>query len=357
VPLAEWPDVFRLPWIAYLNRKSRRISRFDEGGKTTRRSATDSTAEHAFAEFVGAMKRAGRPVVIDKGSVQEFIWQKQEQDKKKKMRPCQPRSIGNLLSGILKVARLSVVGDLDWLLRASLRKRTEESASQKTKRLVEPGDIVILGMSLIAHARVLPIGSKDAKIFFRDGLLLILTAHFPFRRKNLSEAKLSHNVLQLEDGRYRIRFSLWEMKKWNDVEYDADLPVSRLIDEFIENHRAWFVDAACDGGYLFPSASTDNGQLGGDAILRRFKKHSLVLGEDQEFGCHDVRRHVGSAMMRKNGDVRAVAAMLQHEDLGSVDTYARLRNAVVASTKMRQVVAEMKGCLGRKNRGRRRYRN
>lgn len=345
VPLSEWPDAFRLPWIAYLNRKSRRSSRFDLAGQTTRRSATDRTAEHAFSEFVGAMRRADRTVAVDRKSIQEFIWQKQEQK-----RPCQPRSIGNLLSGILKVAREAGVANLDWLVQASLDKKAEQSPDKKSKRLIEPGDIVIAGMELISEARKKPVGSEDARILFRDGLLLILAAHFPFRRKNLSEARLGHNFIRLEDGRYKIQFSVWEMKKWNDVEYESDHPLSRLIDEFVQVHRPWFVDSQHDAGYLFPSASTDDGQLGGDAILRRFKKHSLDIGEGDEFGCHDVRRHVGSAMMRKNGDARAVAAMLQHENVGSVDTYARLRNAAVASRRMRQVMSAMRRDVARNKR-------
>ncbi len=260
IPLAEWPDAFRLPWMAYLNRKSRRASRFDVARQTTRRSATDHTAEHAFAEFVGAMRRADRTVEVDRESIQEFIWQKQEQK-----RPCQPRSIGNLLSGILKVAREARVEHLDWLLQASLDQKAGESPDKKSKRLIEPGDIVIAGMELISKARTKPVGSEDARILFRDGLLLILAAHFPFRRKNLSEARLGHNFIRLEDGRYRIHFPVWEMKKWNDVDYEADLPVSRLIDEFVQIHRPWFVDPDHDAGYLFPSSATEDGQLGGDA--------------------------------------------------------------------------------------------
>ena len=346
VALAEWPDAFRLPWVAYLNRKSRRASKFDQSGNTTRRSATDSTAEHGFAEFVGAMKRADMPVEVTKKSIQEFIWQKQEQK-----RPCQPRSIGNLLACILKVARIAGIKDIDWLLEASLEKKAEKATDQKSKRMIEPGDIVIAGMRLIAEARTKPIGSNYAKILFRDGLLLILAAHFPFRRKNLSEARLGHNFIRLEDGRYRIQFSVWEMKKWNDVEYEADLPLSRLIDEFVQDHRPWFVDPEHDAGYLFPSAATDAGQLGGDAILRRFKQHSVPLIGD-EVGCHDVRRHVASAMMRKNGDPRAVAAMLQHGDLGSVDIYARLRNSAIASRRMQQVMSAMRGEVARNRRRR-----
>jgi site-specific recombinase XerD len=119
---------------------------------------------------------------------------------------------------------------------------------------------------------------------------------------------------------------------------------------FVQVHRPWFVDPVRDAGYLFPSAATDDGQLGGDAILRRFKKHSLDIGEGDEFGCHDVRRHVGSAMMRKNGDSRAVAAMLQQANIGSVDTYARLRNAAVASRRMRQVMSAMRGEVARTRR-------
>jgi hypothetical protein len=337
VRLAEWPDAFRIPWTAFLNRKSRRASRLDEAGRTTNRSATDSTAEHAFAQFVGAMRRAGRPVEIEAATIQEFIWQKREQK-----RSCQPRSIGNLLAGTLAVARIAKVQNLDWLLQASLDLKSAPNTGKKSKLLIEPGDIVNAGMCLIAEARTKPVGSKGAKILFRDGLLLVLVAHFPFRRKNLSEARTAHNIIRLEDGRYRIAFSVWEMKKWNDVDYDADLPVSRLIDEFRTIHRDWFVDAAHDGGYLFPSASTESGQLGGDGILRRFKKHSLKLDQG-EFGCHDVRRHVASAMMRRNGDARAVAAMLQHEGLGSVDTYARLMNAAAASDKFRHTMQIVRG--------------
>jgi len=131
------------------------------------------------------------------------------------------------------------------------------------------------------------------------------------------------------------------MKKWNEVEYEVDLPLSRLIDEFRRVHRQWFLGDKRDEGYLFPSAVSKSGQLGGDAILRRFKRHSLALIGD-EFGCHDVRRHVGSAMMRRNGDARAVAAMLQQESLGSVDTYARLRRVSTASEQLRSVALSMR---------------
>jgi hypothetical protein len=343
VTLAEWPDAFRIPWTTFLNRKSRRASRLDEAGRATNRSATDRTAEHAFAEFVGAMRRANRAVELERPAIQEFIWQKREQG-------CQPRSIGNLLAGILSVARVAKIPCTDWLAAVSRDQKKDKDSAKRSKRLVEPGDIVVAGMRLIADARAKPIGSGEAKILFRDGLLLILVAHFPLRRKNVSDMRIGHNIERLEDGRYRIRFTMWEMKKWNDVEYDADLPVSRLIDEFRKIHRDWFVDAAHDGGYLFPSASTESGQLGGDAILRRFKKHSLALVKE-EFGCHDIRRHVASTMMRRNGDARAVAAMLQHEGLGSVDTYARLMNVAAASDRFRhtmQIVRQRTSRRGRR---------
>jgi len=112
---------------------------------------------------------------------------------------------------------------VDWLTRLAHRMtNTAKPSRPKLPRMVRVADIILLSDRLMdIGLEELRRNHRSGAPIYRDGLIIGLLAHRPWRRRNLADLRLGHNLL-VDDFGIRITIPREETKK--GVAFDGYMP-------------------------------------------------------------------------------------------------------------------------------------
>jgi len=133
-------------------------------------------------------------------------------------------TVASAVRGITYVLRACAPPDgVDWLTRLAHRMTNKAKPSRpKLPRMVRIADIILLSDRLMdIGLDEVRRGRRSGAHIYRDGLIIGLLAHRPWRRRNLADLRLGHNLF-VDDFGIRIAIPREETKK--GVPFDGYVP-------------------------------------------------------------------------------------------------------------------------------------
>ena len=213
-------------------------------------------------------------------------------------------------------------------LAAKIRARHKPARSKKHLKLSD--ELVELGFNLMDRARAEE-GLKAA-ILYRDGLLIVLTAHAPFRRRNLTAMALDQNLVVV-NGVYLLIFDEAETKTGNAQELYVPQELIEPIDIYLRVHRPLL--AVQEGRWAKPVTnevwvSSDGSPMTQMAIYDRIRLHT-----GEAFGIpmnpHLFRDAAATTLaIHDPQHVRIAAPLLGHRTFATTERYYQQATAMEA---------------------------
>lgn len=133
-------------------------------------------------------------------------------------------TVAGAIRGIAYVLRACAPPDgVDWLTRLAHRlTNTAKPSRPKLPRMVRITDIILLSDRLMdIGLEKLRNGRRSGAPIYREGLIIGLLAHRPWRRRNLADLRIGHNLF-VDDFGIRITIPREETKK--GVPFDGYVP-------------------------------------------------------------------------------------------------------------------------------------
>lgn len=133
-------------------------------------------------------------------------------------------TVAGAIRGIAYVLRACIPPDgVDWLTRLAHRlTNTAKPSRPKLPRMVRITDIVLLSDRLMdIGLGKLRNGRRSGAPIYREGLIIGLLAHRPWRRRNLADLRIGHNLF-VDDFGIRITIPREETKK--GIAFDGYVP-------------------------------------------------------------------------------------------------------------------------------------
>ena len=209
----------------------------------------------------------------------------------------------------------------DWTWLKDLKQRLGRGArpASKADRIVHPRRLAKLGLHLMDTTQdVSTAPALERAIHYRDGLLIALLACHPrLRRRNLSEIRISANLIELDDG-YALRFRSKETKNRTAIDEKVDSALTPYLDTYLDEIRPQFPGAA-DHEMLWPSRK--GGPLTAWAIYQR-----VTMRTRRAFGMpvnlHTFRHCAVTAISRDDPKMIMVAPeLLGHKSFTTTDKH------------------------------------
>jgi integrase len=130
-------------------------------------------------------------------------------------------------------------GDWGWLIDISRQIEHQSFPRSKAHRVRTSDEIVALGRKLIARADAATEAKgpkKEASLDYRDGLMLLILAYAPLRRKNLTGLEVRPTPNKTGDV-WTIILPPNETKTNIELEHMLPLAVSRCFDRYLAFYR------------------------------------------------------------------------------------------------------------------------
>jgi integrase len=201
--------------------------------------------------------------------------------------------------------------DWGWLMDISRQIDHQSFPRPKANRVRTSDEIAALGRKLIEGADAASETSSPNKIAaldYRDGLMLLVLAYAPLRRRNLAALEVGRTLVKAGDG-WTIALPANETKSHKDEEYALPVYVSRCIDRYLSIYRPIIFASSTHNGFF---ASAKGCALPPDGAYQAICQRTLT-----EFGV-EVNPHLlrdGSQTMwalENPKQIRAAGALLGH---------------------------------------------
>lgn len=225
--------------------------------------------------------------------------------------------------------------DWGWLMDISRQIDHQSFPRPKANRVRTSDEIVALGRKLIERAEAaneFKGPSKETALDYRDGLMLLVLAYAPLRRKNLAGLEVGRTLIKAGDA-WTITLLAKETKSRIDEEYALPVYVSRYIDRYLLIHRPTIFGSSTHNGFF---ASAKGRALPPDGAYQAICQRTLA-----EFGVevnpHLIRDGAQTMWALENPkQIRASGALLGHAD---PKTGERHYNQAKSTSAARQLAA------------------
>ncbi len=150
--------------------------------------------------------------------------------------------------------------DWFWRLHARLKRRAKPSRNKRA-RIVPAGDLMALGLELMATAEALVITDPlAAALAYRDGLMISLLIACPLRHKNLIATEIgTHLISDADEDGYWLSFTADEMKGKRDFEAPVPAALGPALGRYLSQHRPVLLSQRTTRGCTQPErAAADN---------------------------------------------------------------------------------------------------
>ena len=236
MPLAEWPALDRDAWATALEDGDILSGRGPAAHwrPETRRSVIAAYGRYlTFLERSGWLERdAGPEARLTPDRLRAYLAELDE--------TIAPVTISSRVTGLTEALRImdpeAAYPYLN-LARRRLKVRARPTRNKRA-RIVPTQQLFDLGLELIERAES---GAFEREIWractYRDGVIILLLACRPIRRRNLAAMELGKHLIKTGDS-YRIAFDGSETKNHRQYERPIDPRLTPFIDRYLEHYRA-----------------------------------------------------------------------------------------------------------------------
>jgi len=245
--------------------------------------------------------------------------------------------------------RVMVPGyDVAWLYRLAGRIRATVVSSRDKRHRVKPSEqLADLGLDLMARAEGDTAGTpRDRAIAYRDGLMIVLLAARPIRRRNFAALEIGRHLVPVGGG-WWLRIPAVETKTGEPIDVPLPDGLQPHLQRYLDHHRPllaqyngrWRGQGA--GNALWVSAH--GSAMTEIAIHFRFRNLTHA-----KFG-HVVNQHLfrdsaaTSIAIEDPEHVRGTMAVLGHGRLATSETYYNHSGSLQAFRRLQRHVLKRRG--------------
>lgn len=238
------------------------------------------------------------------------------------------------------LAAVSPLTDYSWLARIS--RRIRRKARRRIKLRVTSEQLFLIGVDLM-HSAVDDFQNKGyistyTAVLYRDGLLIVLLAAIPIRRRALTSLQVGRQLTREGDA-WEFNIPSVDTKTGDPAEFSTDPELTEYIDRYLSEFRP-HIPGANEHDALWPALS---GQpMSGDGILTRVKRHTRsALGfsvSPQTF------RHAAATLWseRDPKNIRAAADLLSHRSVRMTKEYYVKSQSRIAGQALADIIISIK---------------
>lgn len=242
--------------------------------------------------------------------------------------------VKNLRNGL---SVMSPGEDFGWLGTIEQRLWLKADAQTCNKPVPSSDRLVALGLDLMDRARQSWETLRyQARLDYRDGLLIALLALVPLRRRNIAMIRIGQHLLRSEDG-WSLVFEADETKNRRPIEFAIPDLLTAPIEHYLAVIRPAFREAAKHDRLW---ASLKTGGLSGDAIYCAVRKRVRAeLGIDLTL--HQFRDAAATTLAHSGPeDVMLARDLLGHADFGTTKKHYIRADSIDAGRQFAALLAK-----------------
>lgn len=244
----------------------------------------------------------------------------------------------NYIKGLYDAIRV-MVPDTDWHWLRGVMNALERHGNQQRRRKRLPGQqqLIDLGLDLMARA-TLDAPHHAGVIQYRDGLMILLLAYRPLRRRNAAGLMIGKNLLQAVDT-WVLLFTEDETKNNAELEYPLAPMLVPWLETYLRDVRPRFPGAALHDGLW---ASTRGRPLSSSELYRRICDRT-----ETAFGYmvtpHQFRAAAATTIAIEDpANVHAAKDLLGHANFGTTYRHYIQARSVEAAQLQQEAIARMR---------------
>ena len=343
--LPQWPDADRSAWEAA-------VAEGDllEGGglaarwrETTRKTVQDAYGRWlTFLELNGWLDPAAWPADrLSPERLRAFIAELQQS--------VAPFTLCNRITNLAEALRVMAPdADFPWLRRARARLKARARPTRNKRRQIVPiRDLFLLGLKLTRRAEQAEIAREVWRAaLYRDGLMIMILACRPIRRRTLAAMRLGKHLVKRGDA-YLIVLHESETKNHRRYEQPLDAALTEFIERYLDHYRPRLL-AGSKHDHVWISW---RGRPMSDFVVYA----SIVARTEAAFGVavppHRFRDSAVTSMGEENPELVWLApALLHHSDRRIAEKhYDQARDTNAVRIWQRYVRAQRKTAMRRSN--------
>ncbi len=237
--------------------------------------------------------------------------------------------------------------DRDWEWLKTWKNRLEKQVPRRSNRskTPDPRRLVDLGRSLMDTAD-LDTPHHAGLIQFRDGILIMLLALRPFRRRNIADIRLGQHLLRVGEE-WMILHDASETKNHEPIEFSVPPVVLPYLEKYLAEVRPGFPGADDHDGLW---ASTRGRPLSEDRVYK------VICRRTQEAFGFTVRPHDFRGAAATNiaiddpENVLMAKDLLGHKTFGTTDGHYIRANSIKSGRRHHDIIARMRDDLVKRSR-------
>jgi integrase/recombinase XerC len=247
--VADWPARDRKLWL----QAKTPVGPFDIAGlASTWRPATIRSVEQGYGLFLtwlqlnGSLDLGKEPIDrVAPETIEKYVFE---------YAPGRaPLTVAAALRNIAYMVRATSPPDgLPWLTkRAHWMANSAKAIKPKLPRLATIAELQELGRHLMAKGQAEAAQGKRIGLFrYRDGLMIVLLANRPLRRRNLSELRLGSSLIEETTG-YRISFKGSQTKTSKPIDMHLPQHLDDPMEYYLQQVRPALLRNEPDHGWLW----------------------------------------------------------------------------------------------------------
>ncbi len=327
LPFIEWPQEIRRRWDAAFVKGDF----FDDGGPGAHlQPATRAALKSACGRFLRYLDLEGRELnaKMPQQHVNPTVLAAYVDYRRSS---CSDYSIAIELHQVRHALRLIFPSvDWTWLLNATKRIARQAKPRSAKHHLITSERLYILGLELmdeaIAIANTSGLVSKECAFLYRDGLIILLLAVIPLRRRTLTALRVGKHLIR-SGTLWALDIPAEDTKTAEPIEFLLSTTLSARIDLYLEKFRTRIPRAATHDGLWVSNKGRpmDDGTIY-DTVQRRTRK---AFG----FGVSLHRfRHAALTFwsIHDPKNIRAGKDLLGHRSFGTTEKFYIMTQSRVA---------------------------
>ena len=289
--------------------------------------STESSAKRGWSYWLFWCASTGRPaseVTADAlDAYVEDIYQ----------RGCMTNSIRKYVFELQLALRVLRPEDkMPWLTKLCMTLDFVAAPADKFDRLIPLTDVVEMAATLMAEARSTGRSVHQA-VKFRDGLILMLLAWRPKRRRNISEIRIGTELL-FDENASASKLVFVRTKNGSSSSNPFPKPLVAIMREYLDYWRPILNPFESDALWLSEHGNPVSGESLAGMIFRRSGKY---LG--RKFGPHFIRTLYATSLGAEDPELfRSISIALDHRDQKTVEIYKAVAGSSNAARHLQNVL-------------------
>ena len=337
LPIEDWPAADRTAWSVAIADGDI----FDGRGPAAHwRPASRKHAINGCARWLGWLRRE-EPAALDQSPADRVTSHRLHSYVAGLQATLSPSGAWNEIKGLYDALRV-MVPDHDWAWMKRLKMDLERHVRPRDcrDRIIDTARVYELGLNLMDGAD-LEHGGRNAKIDYRDGLLIALLAARPLRRRNIAAMRIDQHLVRIGD-QYVIVFEGDETKTGEPIEFALPIELCIPMTFYLDTVRACFPGAEAHDGLW---ASMKGRPMSGEAIYDQVRKRTRAA-----FGVpinlHQFRHNLATFVAYEFPEhASVVAGVLQHRDYRTTERHYVKAGSVKAGRTYRERIARRRQAL------------